>query len=275
MKINIVADLVHLNSVSREEEITPANEDEQVTQFELTKYNILYPLPYEQMDQRERLLFREKYTQNIRERENHNQQPSDLYIKSACLCSTCCSTQGLSFGVAEALKIPVCLELTIPLSIIMSCFLFGGALHFLPRKVIECPARSINYVTRNALDGFEDVRNYFKNNDLTYTNSEDNKKLKEEFKKMEKTRIFYDREKGKYYVAQSAISWDGKDIKVRDEEKLYPLSPDALRQPPARLSLLSPDVLRQPPASLEPSPRNLSISGENLGTRTIPSQLEM
>jgi hypothetical protein len=260
MKINIVADLVHLNSVSREEEITPANEDEQVTQFELTKYNILYPLPYEQMDQRERLLFREKYTQNIRERENHNQQPSDLYIKSACLCSTCCSTQGLSFGVAEALKIPVCLELTIPLSIIMSCFLFGGALHFLPRKVIECPARSINYVTCNALDGFEDVRNYFKNNDLTYTNSEDNKKLKEEFKKMEKTRIFYDREKGKYYVAQSAISWDGKDIKVRDEEKLYPLSPD---------------VLRQPPASLEPSPRNLNISGENLGTRTIPSQLEM
>jgi hypothetical protein len=256
----IVADLVHVNSVSDELEIDSVNEVEQLTQFELTTYNILYPFSYEQMDQRERLLFREKYTQNIRERENHNQQPSDLYIKSACLCSTCCSTQGLFFGATEALKIPVCLELTIPLSVITSCFLFGGALHFLPRKVIECPARSLNYVAFNALNAFDDVKNYFKNNDLTYINSEDNQKLREEFEKIETKRILYDRQEGKYYVAQSAISWDGKDIKVRDEEKLYPLSPDALWQPPA---------------SLEPSPRNLSISGENLGTRIIPSQLEM
>lgn len=240
------------------DEIRPVSELEQSTQFELANYNILYPLPYEQMDQKDRLSFKENYIQNITERESRNRgDVSDFFAKSTCLTLTCCSTQGFFFAVSEMAKAPICFEITIPLAIVSGCFVYGG-ISKCPEKVIKFPARSLSSFGYVVKDFCTASRDRSTNEDLIYIDSEDNKKLREEFEKIKTKRIFYDREKDKYYVVQSTISWDGKDIKIRDEERLSPLFPD---------------TLWQPPASLGNSPRGSNF--ENFAKQTIPSQLIM
>lgn len=274
----INADLVfHQNPRNPEpDEIQPVNESElgeskPLVKLNLINYNILYPLPYEQMNQRDRLSFKENYIQNITERENRNRgDVSDFFANSTCLALTCCSTQGFFFAISEVAKAPICFEITIPLAIVSGCFVYGGVSKC-PEKVIKFPARSLNsfgYVVKDFCAGSRDRS---KNEDLIYIDSEDNKKLREEFEKIKTKRIFYDLERDKYYVAQSVISWDGEDIKIRDEERI---SPDTLHQTPlVRLYPFSPDALWQPPASLANSPRGSNF--ENFAKQTIPSQLTM
>ena len=50
------------------DEIQPVNESEQSTQFELANYNILYPLPYEQMDKKDK----KEYRDYLRKKQKSN-----------------------------------------------------------------------------------------------------------------------------------------------------------------------------------------------------------
>ena len=266
----LTSSLVFDNSeqlIQPSEEIQQATDETQQNQqskLELINHSVLYPLPFEMMDRDERLIFsntleRRNRNQVHRRRMSDRENISNSYANAACLSCTCFTTNGLYFGIMGAAQIPLCLEMSVPLSIFTSIWLAGASIHNLPRNVIEFPARSLNCVAYNALDALDNLKYYLIKRDPDLSDHEDNIKLKEGFKKIETNRIFYDRQEGKYYVAQSAISWDGKDIKIRDEERLSPLSPDVLWQPMASLS----------------SPTNLNISRENLRTRTIPLQLEM
>jgi len=204
----IVADLVFSQEqntgIIDENEIQLVNQTEEITQLELKKYNILYPLPFEQMDQEERLLYKQKYIQNIRERDNYNREDvSDCFANSTCLTLSCCSTHGFFFAISEMAKIPTCIEFTIPLTIVAGCFVFGGVLQC-PKDVIKCPARSLNSLGYFIKDFCTKTRttDLSSNEDLIYIDSENNKKLKEEFEKIKTTKILYNSEEKKYYITQ-------------------------------------------------------------------------
>ena len=216
MQNHVNADLVFPRKSRNPEpdEIQPVNESEQVTQFELANYNILYPLPYEQMDQRERSVFKTIYTQNIRERENPNREDvSNCFANSTCLALTCCSTQGFFFAVSEIAKIPVCLEFTVPLTIVVGCFVYGGVSKC-PEAVIKFPARSLSSVVYVVKDFCTELRDRSTNEDLIYTDSEDNKKLREEFENIKTTKILYSPEENKYYIAKPTTLLGGKVIET-------------------------------------------------------------
>lgn len=276
----INADLVFRQNPRNPEpdEIQPVNESElgeskPLVKLNLINYNILYPLPYEKMDQRDRLSFKENYIQNITERENRNREDvSDFFAKSTCLALTCCSTQGFFFAVSEMAKAPICFEITIPLAIVAGCFVYGGVSKC-PEKVIKFPARSLSSVGYVVKDFFT-KRNCFENDDSIYIDSEDNKKLREEFEKIKTTKVLYNPELKKYYIINPKTLLGETNIEIQNEERLYPFSPDALQQTqPARIYSFSPDALWQPPASLANSPRVSNF--ENFPKQIIPSQLKM
>ena len=250
------------------DEIQPVNESEQLTQFELANYTILYPLPYEQMDIKDK----KEYRNYLKKKQKSNRKDvSNCFSNSTCFALSSCFAQGFFFTLPAVTKIPVCLEITIPVSIIAGCLVFRG-FSKCPEKVNKFPARSLNYFGYMVKDLFTEIGS-FKNDDSIYIDSEENKKLREEFEKIKTTKVLYIPQEDIYCIAKPTALFGGKEIKIRDEERVYPFSTDALWQPPARLYPFSPDALWQPPASLGNSPRGLNF--ENLATRTIPSQLKM